>query len=94
MPDNQFPEQPAATQQIINNVCTYKITILYFDPDKYENKENGWISARMWRRQVERAVKAAGEKANGSPNWDDETACMQAITTLQGKAINWVGKLE
>ena len=43
MPDNQNPEQPAATQQIINNAGAYKITIPYFDPDKYENKENGWI---------------------------------------------------
>ena len=82
MPDNQNPEQPAATQQIINNAGAYKITIPYFDPDKYENKENGWISARTWIRQVERAVKDAGKKAEGSPNWDDKTACMQAITFI------------
>ena len=84
MPDNQNPEQPAATQQIINNAGAYKITIPYFNPDKYQNKENGWISATTWIRQVKQAVKAAGKKADGSPNWDDETACMQAITTLQG----------
>ena len=82
MPDNRNPEQPAARQQIINNAGTYKITIPYFDPDKYENKENGWISARTWIRQVERAVKDAGKKAEGSPNWDDKTACMQAITFI------------
>ena len=67
MPDNQNLEQPAATQQIINNAGAYKITIPYFNPDKYQNKENGWISATTWIRQVEQAVKAAGKKADGSP---------------------------
>ena len=65
MPDNRNPEQPAARQQIINNAGAYKITIPYFNPDKYQNKENDWISATTWIRQVEQAVKAAGKKADG-----------------------------
>ena len=72
----------------------FKITIPYFDPEKTKDNVSGWVSARAWVRQVDRAIRAAGTKQDGQPAWDDEMSASMAISTLRGLAANWVEKLE
>ena len=82
-------------QQGYTTPSNFKITIPFFDPDKSKDNVSGWVSARAWVRQVDRAIRAAGTKLDGvTPSWDDEMSVNMAISTLRGLAANWVEKLE
>ena len=72
--------------------ANFRIQLQFFDPER--SGKDGWISARAWVRQVDRAIWSAGKTPAGQNVWDDSMSASMAVSTLKGRAAEWVNKLE